>query len=200
MFSNYWDFITVYESFLVGFVGMIWVVKWNLQRKTENTQMINKTSALPIFFLISIFLASCDSNITHSPTEQALQIRLSINNNNVKKLRALSSLPLIVREQEWESANDGSGFILGATKQSSISTDEAFNKKIMPFLKSLQIKGEQAITDITLNMFTTELGKQVNNWADLKLILFKRGEGDVEHIVLMGLSKKTNKLKAIYIN
>ena len=162
--------------------------------------MINKAYALPVFFLISIFLTSCDSSIILSPTEQALEIRLSINNNNIKKLRALSSLPLIVREQEWESAKDGSGFVLGAAKQSSISTDEVFNKKIISFLKSLQIEGEQAITDITLNMFTTELGKQVNNWADLKLVLFKRGEGDVEHIVLMGLSKETNKLKAIYIN
>lgn len=162
--------------------------------------MLNKAYALPVFFLISIFLASCDSSITLSPTEQAQQIRHAINNDNVKKLRALSSFPLIVREQEWESAKDGSAFVLGVAKQSSISTDEVFNKKIMSFLKSLQIEGEQAITDITLNMFTSELGKQINDWADLKLILFKRGEGDVEHVVLMGLSKKTNKLKAIYIN
>lgn len=162
--------------------------------------MINKAYALPVFFLISIFLASCNSSDTLSPTEQALQIRLSINNNNVDKLHALSSLPLIVREQEWKSAKDGSGFILGAAKQSLISTNEAYNIKITPFLKSLQIEGEQAITDITLNMFASELGKQANNWTDLKLILFKRGEGDVEHIVLMGLSKKTNNLKAIYTN
>jgi len=179
---------------------MIWPVKWNLQRKMEDTQMINKAYALLIFFIISIFLTSCDSSVTLSPTKQALQIRLSINNNNAKKLRTLSSLPLIISEQQWESASDGSGFVLGTTKQSSISTDEIFIKKITPFLKSLQIEGEQAITDITLNMFTTELGKHINNWDKLNLILFKRGEGDVEHIVLMGLSKETKKLKAIYIN
>jgi len=166
---------------------MIWPVKWNLQRKMEDTQMINKAYALLIFFIISIFLTSCDSSVTLSPTKQALQIRLSINNNNAKKLRTLSSLPLIISEQQWESASDGSGFVLGTTKQSSISTDEIFIKKI-------------TITDITLNMFTTELGKHINNWDKLNLILFKRGEGDVEHIVLMGLSKETKKLKAIYIN
>ena len=162
--------------------------------------MINKSLALLLFSLTSLFLFSCDSNTSVTPSEQALQIRLSINNNNTDKLRALSSLPLIVLEQEWESAKDGSGFILGVTKQSVISTDELFNKKIEPFLKSLQIEGVQAITDITLNMFTSELGKQADSWTNLKLVLFKRGEGDVEHIVLMGLNKKTNKLKAIYIN
>lgn len=162
--------------------------------------MINKSIALLLFSLTSLFLFSCNSNTSVTPSEQALQIRLSINNNNTDKLRALSSLPLIVREQEWESANDGSGFVLGPAKQLVISTDESFKKKIKSFLKSLQIEGEQTITDITLNMFTSELGKQAGSWADLKLVLFKRGEGDVEHIVLMGLNKKTNKLKAIYIN
>lgn len=159
--------------------------------------MKKKLLYLYCFYLI---LISCSSNTLPSITEQAHKIRLSINNNNTDKLRALSSLPLIVCEQEWESAKDGSGFVLGISEQSLISTDELFNKKIEPFLKSLKIEGVQAITDITLDMFTSELGKQADSWTDLKLVLFKRGEGDVEHIVLMGLNKKTNKLKAIYIN
>ena len=160
--------------------------------------MINKSYVLP--FIFSFLLIACDSTHALSPTEQALQIRLSINNNNIEKFRALSSLPLIIREQEWESANDGTGFILGTAKQSLLSSDDNFNNKISTLLKSLKIEGEKAITDITTNMFTTELGEQVNTWDDFKLILFKRGEGDVEHIVLMGLNKKTNKLQAIYIN
>ena len=160
--------------------------------------MINKSYLLP--FILSFLLVACDSTNTPSPTEQALQIRLSINNNNIEKFRALSSLPLIIREQEWESAKDGTGFILGAAKESLLSSDDEFNIKISTFLKSLQIEGEQAVTDITLNMFNDELGEQVNNWDDFKLILFKRGEGDVEHIVLMGLNKKTYKMEAIYIN
>jgi len=160
--------------------------------------MINKFYVLP--FILSFLLVACDSTHTRSPTEQALQIRLSINNNNIEEFRALSSLPLIIREQEWQSAKDGTGFILGVAKQSLLSSDDAFNKIISTFLKSLQIEDERAVTDITSNMFTSELGEKVNDWDDFKLILFKRGEGDVEHIVLMGLNKKTNKLQAIYIN
>ena len=154
-----------------------------------------------IFFLFStVLLSSCSDGKTLSPAEHAQQVRLAINNGNAEKIHALSTLPLTLRNQEWESAQDGSGFVLGGVNQTTISTEELFNKTIPSFLKSLKIEGEQAVTDVTLNMFTSELGKSMNDWAELNLVLFKRGEGDVEHIVLMGLNKKTNKLKAIYIN
>lgn len=154
-----------------------------------------------IFFLFSAsLLSACSGSKTFSPAEQAQQIRIAINNNNSEKLRSLSALPLAIRNQEWGSAKDGTGFFLGAAKHTLVSTEELFNKTIPSFLKSLKIEGEQAITDITLNMFSSELGKNMNDWADLNLILFKRGEGDVEHIVLMGLNKKSNKMEAIYLN
>ncbi|MFK5915780.1 MAG: hypothetical protein QM484_15545 [Woeseiaceae bacterium] len=154
-----------------------------------------------IFFLLSaVFLSACNGDKTLSTTEQAQQIRLAINNNDAEKLRTLSALPLMLRNQEWESAQDGYGFVLGVAKHTIISTNDLFNKTIPPFLKSLNIEGEQATTDITLTMLTSQLGKTINDWADLNLVIFKRGEGDVEHIVIMGLNKKTNKLNAIYIN
>lgn len=162
--------------------------------------MINKTILPPIYILFIIFLTSCDVSKPLSPTEQALQIRLSINNNNLKTFRSLSTLPMMVNEQEWESAKDGTGFVLGASKQITLSTDVAFNETMPAFLKSVQIEGVKATTDITLNMFRTELGKHMPAWINLKPVVFKRGEGDVEHIVLMGLSKDTHKLKAIYFN
>lgn len=157
-----------------------------------------RTSLISLFSLV--FLAACNSSNATSFTDEAVKIRLAINNNNVVQLRALTSIPLIIREQEWESAQDGKGFVLGKVNQSLISTNVLFNKKIPLFLQSLKIEGEKAITDITLDMFTDELGDQIKTWNKFKLILFKRGEGDVEHIVLIGLNKKTNKLNAIYIN
>lgn len=154
-----------------------------------------------IFFLFSAtLLSACSDGKTLSPVEQAQQIRIAINNNDLEIFRTLSAIPLTIRNQEWESAKDGTGFVLGAAKRTLVSTEELFNKTIPSFLKSLKIEGEQAITDITSNMFTSELGNNMNDWSDLNLILFKRGEGDVEHIVLMGLNKKTNKMEAIYLN
>ena len=154
-----------------------------------------------IFFLFcAAFLSACSGGKTLSPAEQALQIRLAINNNNIDQFRTLSTLPLTIRNQEWESAQDGYGFVLGAAKLTVISTEEKFNKTIPSFLKSVQIEGEKATTDITLTMLTSQLGPTINNWTDLNLIAFKRGEADVEHIVVMGLNKKTNKLDSIYLN
>lgn len=154
-----------------------------------------------IFFLFSaVLISSCSDGKMLSSVKQAQQIRIAINNNNSEKFRALSTLPLTIRNQKWESAQDGYGFVLGVAKHTIISTDDLFNKTIPPFLKSLKIEGEQATTDITLTMLTAQFGKTINDWADLNLVIFKRGEGDVEHIVIMGFNKKTNKLKAIYIN
>lgn len=154
-----------------------------------------------IFFLFSVvFLSACNSGKTLSPAEQAQQIRTAINNNNLQTFRTLTALPLTISNQQWESAKDGYGFVLGVAKHTIISTDDLFNKAIPLFLKSLEIEGKKTMTDMTLNMFTSELGEKKNDWAGLNLILFKRGEGDVEHIVLMGLNKKTNKLNAIYLN
>ena len=49
-------------------------------------------------------------------------------------------------------------------------------------------------------MFAEELKGNKKYWMSLNLYLLKRGEGDVEHIVLLGLDKNTNKLRAIYVN
>ena len=157
-----------------------------------------QTSLISLFSLI--FLVACNSSNADSITEAAMKIRFAINTNNAEQLHSLTTLPLTIREQEWESANDGTGFALGNVKLTSIPTNSHFNKLIPPFLQSVQIEGEKPVTDITLDMFKDELGKHITNWARFKLVLFKRGEGDVEHIVLMGLNKKTNKMEAIYLN
>ncbi|MDR4515938.1 MAG: hypothetical protein MRK00_00850 [Nitrosomonas sp.] len=162
---------------------------------------ISSSTACIFLFLFSILTTSCNSNSTVSVNEQALKIRTSINDNKVENLYTLTSLPLIVREQEWQSADDGRGFILGKVNQIVLSTKYEFSTYMTPLLKNIVIEGQESISEgITLDIFTDELGKQSSNWNDLNLVLFKRGEGDVEHIILMGLSKETNKLRAIYIN
>lgn len=146
--------------------------------------------------IISLLFSACKPNIKISYIEQAKNIRLSINDNNVEYFHSLVSSTLIVREQQWETAKDGIGFILGEVKQVLIQSDA----KTASFLKSIYIEGDKAISDVTLNMFHNELGAQIKRWEKYKLILFIRGEGDVEHIVLMGLDNKTRKLQALYVN
>lgn len=157
-----------------------------------------RTALAAIFSLI--LFSACSTSNADSITNTAEKIRLAINRNNVELLRSLTVIPLSVREQEWESAQDGSGFVLGKVKETTLSTKSDFNNFMPAFLKSVEIEGEKASTDITLDMFTDELGKNIKYWSRFNLVLFKRGEGDVEHIVLIGLNKTSRKMEAIYIN
>lgn len=156
---------------------------------------------LSISLLLTFLITSCAIGKENSPVEQVNIIRQSINNNNVEELRSSSSLPLLFQEQEWASASDGYGFVLGNSKHTELSSNEEFSQHFGANIESIHIQGEQALSkDITLDLFTDELEKTREYWVSLSLYLLKRGEGDVEHIVLLGLDKKTNKLRAIYIN
>lgn len=157
-----------------------------------------------LLFVLLLFISSLTAcyNSKVIPTEdQSSLIRSAINDNNVDKLRALSSLPLLIREQEWVTADDGYGFVLGAAQQVKLSTDEEFYNYFQTAIKLIHIQGERVFSkDITPGMFAEELKGQDKLWNNLTLHFLKRGEGDVEHIVLLGFEKNTNKLRAIYIN
>lgn len=154
-----------------------------------------------IFLIIfmSLFILACQSETATS--ESALQIRTSINSNNVEQFESLIDYPLTVNEQVWESASDGSGFVLGKRSDKTIAQSSSASLEIKLLLESINIQGKSAITDgITLSLFSEELINQTQHWEDLDLVLFKRGEGDIEHVVLLGLNKKTKQLRSIYIN
>lgn len=148
---------------------------------------------------MSLFMLACQAETTTS--ESALQIRSSINSNDVDLFESLIDFPLTVSEQVWQSATDGSGFVLGKRNDKTIVQSSSATLEIKLLLESINIQGMSAITDgITLSLFSEELTSQTQHWKNLDLVLFKRGEGDVEHVVLLGLNKKTKQLRSMYIN
>lgn len=151
------------------------------------------------FLLLLGFLGGCQSLPQITPTDAALRIRLAINSNNLQQFQSLIAPSILINEQEWESAPDGTGFVLGHRLDRHIDIKE--NTKLKTFIESVTISGKKAITeDIVLALFASELSREVQYWTGLSLILFKRGQGDVEHIVLLGLDAQTKQLKAIYVN
>ena len=163
--------------------------------------MVNRIKILLSFFLFVLMLSACNNSNKLTSTEQAQLIRQAINDNNVNQLQSLSALPVFVREQEWITVNDGYGFVLGSEKQINLSTNIDFIQYFKLSINSVHIESEKVITeDITLSLFADELSNQIQYWNNLNLHLLVRGEADVEHIVLLGLEKETNKLRAIYIN
>ena len=153
-----------------------------------------------LLLICLLFNYGCNNSNTSS-SEIATQFRTALN-NNVNALVSLTQLPLTVIEQEWESAKDGFGFTLGHRKTVHIEQTEDLKKFLDTLAPRVTIEGNQAIS-IPLNEydnFKTEFTGSVTEWRALKTFLFKRGEGDVEHIVLLGINPSSHKVQAIYIN
>ncbi len=156
---------------------------------------IKQLLSLSMMGLICLLLMACQT--AKSTQESALQIKAAINENDLIAFKSFITLPLFVSDQKWESASDGIGFMLGERSDKKISSD----LQIKQLVEAIHIIGSSAITeDITFSLFSQELTNLNSQWKDLELVLFKRGEGDVEHVVLLGLDKNTRLLRSIYIN
>jgi hypothetical protein len=157
-----------------------------------------------IVFSISVLIFAGCSNVRDAskPAEIAIEFRTTINENDQNGLKELLGLPLLHIVQEWQSATDGSGFVLGERKITRIARSEDLAKFASQLSMKVDIEGEEAIpvASSEFSNFSTEFGDTLNVWTQLDVYLFKRGEGDVEHIVVIGIDPKNKKIKAIYIN
>ncbi len=153
---------------------------------------------------ISLILPGCsDNNRTNEIDAQvAVQFRTAMNINDISTLVNNIQLPFTMTEQQWDSADDGIGYILGARKVTRIESKQ----QLVPFLQTIvpliSIDGEQGhfISVSEYDDLKIELADSVEEWRNLKTYLFKRGEADVEHIILLGIQARSHKIKAIYMN
>ncbi|MFL0805533.1 MAG: hypothetical protein K6L81_17600 [Agarilytica sp.] len=151
--------------------------------------------------LLVVCGCSSDENAALSISDRALVVREAINSNNPSDLLSLFESKLVIREQEWESAPDGTGFTLGEVRDFSIDAQKDALTAIESFLGRVHIEGEKPfIDDVSVKLFSEELSGIESQWEALELVYFLRGMGDVEHIVLLGFDAETHKLRRFYIN
>lgn len=135
-----------------------------------------------------------------TPREQAVALRNAINTNNFTLLTDSIVLPLVLSKQDWETADDGYGYVLGP-KNTLIANNNKDLDDVFKILEHVEIEGEYALEqEFTLKDFTDEFVGVNHHWESLDLVVFFRGQGDVEHIVVLGLDRKSSNLRAIYIN
>ncbi len=176
--------------------------KFDQHVRQNGMKIFIKSTQWIFLFTCILFVSSCANSGGISYPQVTAQFRIALNTNDVVSLVKLTSLPLTVFEQEWESAQDGIGFVLGRQKINRVDKTEELEKFFEIFAPRVTVEGERAIL-ISLgeyNNFRIEFANSMDQWQKLKTYLFKRGEGDVEHIVLLGIDPKSNKVKAIYLN
>ncbi|VAW44951.1 hypothetical protein MNBD_GAMMA04-275 [hydrothermal vent metagenome] len=155
-----------------------------------------------IFTILLITLVSgcLNDSVTVTSTKQGITLRNAINTNDHTLLTEHITLPLVVTKQEWETADDGYGYILGAKDTLLVNNSQDLTDALR-ILDQVRIEGEKPLNqEFTIIDFTGEFIGIEHYWKNLELVVFFRGQGDVEHIVVLGLDKKSAKLRAIYIN
>ena len=157
---------------------------------------------LVAFCIIVSACGATEKNPPKSTLKIAVDYRDALNDNNINALIQLSALPVTFINQEWESAPDGYGWVLGKKSTSKFDTQTGLNKFLEVLSPGINIEGTKAalIPRTEYGRFKTEFSESEALWNNLKAYIFTRGEYDVEHITIIGVNPETYKVQALYAN
>lgn len=163
---------------------------------------IKQSSKLAIIFahlfILVVSTEACSKTAHVSPTEVARKFVISLNHKDMESLVGLSATPLWIRQQDWENARDGGGFVLGKVNDVLLTNQSQIKKYFSdPFHK---IRVERDVpNDASLTLLQDQLRGAEKVWRGLSIHLFLRGMGDVEHNFVVGVDSK-GKIAAVYLN
>jgi hypothetical protein len=115
---------------------------------------------------------------------------------------ALSGIPFRFRSQSWESAPDGSGFGLGAAAEQVAGNSTELDALLQEVTTKVHIAEPTPVPDPPgkEELLSDILRGASTQWSDLTLLLFRRGEGDVEHVAIVGVEPASGKVAGLYVN
>ena len=160
---------------------------------------LNKSAILIAYlFVLIVSLGACTKAEPVSPSEVAKKFVISLNQKDMDMLADLSATPLWIRQQEWESAKNGAGFVLGKANDLNLVDRERVKKYFSDPVNNIAVEGKVP-DEISLKLLQDELKGSEKLWRGLSIHLFRRGMGDVEHIFVVGIDSK-GKVAAVYLN
>jgi hypothetical protein len=154
--------------------------------------------ALVLFSFLAMGVGSCANAARTSHSEIAKEFVASLNREDMQALVRLSAKPLLLRQQEWGSAPDGTGFVLGKTRDSNLTSDAQIKQYFSDPDNKIAVESEVP-DDASLSLLKDELKGIEKQWSRLSLHLFRRGMEDVEHIFVVGVDA-AGKVVAVYLN
>lgn len=136
------------------------------------------------------------------PVTQAERFIAALNAGDTETMMALTADPFLFREQRWASTSDGSGYDLGAASDSVIRGPEARRAFLAGLAGRVHVRGTTAASRPPSReaLLSRELAGSDPRWHSLRLFVFLRGEGDVEHTALTGVDETSGKVAAFYVN
>lgn len=151
-------------------------------------------------FIACLLLCGCRSAPV-DPQPLARTFVEALNAKDVSALTRLAGIPFRYRNQPWQSAPDGSGYVLGATRDRLAANADELFALLRDVASSVQVADPAPVTtppakDVLLR---ETLKGAPSEWSDMNLVLFRRGEGDVEHVAIVGIDAR-GKVVGLYIN
>ena len=165
-----------------------------------NIQLVIQRLLIPCFLVM--LLSACATIPQPTTSEVATQFINSLNRDSVKVLISLSAFPFIATNQQWESAIDGAGFVLGKREENIFENKNDLSAYLEALTDELEIESVagEYIPVTEYSRFHEELGTSTLKWESQDAFLFLRGMGDVEHIVMLGVDRQTKKVVQLYFN
>ena len=143
-------------------------------------------------------VTACSEPKPVNKTEVATSFVQAINQNDSNKAIQLSAAQLLIRNQEWESAQDGTGFVLGKAQDSLLVNQNQIKAWFSENIGKIDVEGTEP-SKVTIELFKHELIGIEKTWQGVDIYLFFRGMADVEHIFVVGIDAK-GKVAVIYFN
>ena len=166
-------------------------------------------AALLALALVSAGVAACapaDSPAPEGSRADAIRAAetfiAALNDENVAALARVSQTPFAFREQEWTNAPDGSGFVLAEAKDRVLSEPATLEAFFVELVQRVATDSRSAAPNPSPReaLLAKQLAGAPAAWGALELLVFLRGEGDVEHIAIVGVDRRTLRVAGLYVN
>jgi hypothetical protein len=159
-------------------------------------------SSLAVFATLLSISAVLWGLVAPSDTELAEKFVSALNRGDTKGLVADSAYPFVFRNQEWESANDGSGFVHGKAEDRYFRNRSSLEPFLESLVKKVRIESEIAAKNPPSKqaLLSDNFKGAPQNWRGLTLVVFTRGFGDVEHVAIVGIDSARHKVRGLYLN
>jgi hypothetical protein len=170
-------------------------------RASEKERKVRNVVVCAVFVLAAVQLWS-QLRAAPSDTDVAEGFVVALNAGNAQAMVSTSGYPFVFRNQEWESARDGSGFVRGKAEDKVLGKKKLLRKFLGGIVGKVKIQSEKAaaIPPPKDSLLADNLKGAPPNWQDLNLFLFFRGSGDVEHVAIIGVDSAHHKVRGLYLN
>jgi hypothetical protein len=152
---------------------------------------------------VVIGCAACGSSQpAPRPIDQASRFIQALNAKDAQRMAEVSATPFRFRNQAWQSAPDGGGFVLGNAEERVAADSTQLDPLLREVAASVSVANAEPVVDppSQSDLLSEPLRGASSPWASLDLVLFLRGEGDVEHIAIVGVEPLSGKVVGLYVN